>query len=140
MLQDGRVKIYLTVLGKRTNSRISICYTRTYAHDQSLTTVLVQAMAIWRCTNIYYKSIDQAHTKRRHLNTNTASKTTLLQKILPFSLSLAIIGITWFYIFRFILTNQYTSESYFDDAYKDVLRNHYFTSTQLLTWAIISVI
>lgn len=110
-----------------------------HAHDQLLMTLIFQAIAIWRCTHIYYKSIDQAHAKR-HLKTNTTSKTTFLQKSVPFSLSLTIIGITWFYIFRFILTNQYTSENYFDDAYKDVLRNHYFTSTQLLTWAIVSVI
>ena len=36
----------------------------------------------------------------------------------------------------------YTSSSYFDDAYKDVLRTngHYFTSSQLLTWAIVAVV
>lgn len=57
-------------------------------------------------------------------------------------ISLSILGVTWFYILRFILTNLTTSESYFDDAYKNVLQtpNHYFTSTQLLTWAIVAVV
>jgi predicted NAD/FAD-binding protein/2-polyprenyl-3-methyl-5-hydroxy-6-metoxy-1,4-benzoquinol methylase len=61
-------------------------------------------------------------------------------KLIPPLLSISFISITWFYIFRFILTHQFTSESYFDDAYKDVLNYHYFTSSQLLTWAIVSVV
>lgn len=61
-------------------------------------------------------------------------------RIVPPILSLGLISITWFYIFRFILHYQFSSESYFDDAYKDVLSVHYFSSTQLLTWAIVAVV
>ena len=64
----------------------------------------------------------------------------LCMRIVPPLLSIGIISITWFYIFRFILQHQFTSVSYFDDAYKDVLKDHYFSSTQLLTWAMVAVV
>lgn len=61
---------------------------------------------------------------------------------LPPLLSVSILFITWFYIFRFILTHISTSQSYFDDAYRDVLKDEgqHMISVQLLTWAIVSVI
>ena len=87
---------------------------------------LVLGLAVRRCIRKYYS---------RRGQTRAAGITPLL-------LSAAIIGITWYLILRFILTNLHTSESYFDDAYKDVLRTpgHYLVSTQLLTWAIVAVV
>ncbi|KAL3943268.1 MAG: hypothetical protein SGBAC_002677 [Bacillariaceae sp.] len=62
--------------------------------------------------------------------------------LLPPLISLCVLGITWFYIFRFIATHIHTSESYFGDAYRDVLKDEgqYMISVQLLTWAIVSVL
>jgi SAM-dependent methyltransferase len=62
--------------------------------------------------------------------------------VIPPLLSLVIISITWFYIFRFIVTHINTSKSYFGDAYRDVLKDEgqHMISVQLLTWAVVSVI
>eukprot|EP00980_Cylindrotheca_fusiformis_P029630 scaffold23625_cov137-Cylindrotheca_fusiformis.AAC.15 len=61
---------------------------------------------------------------------------------LPPLLSLCVLGITWFYIFRFIVTHIHTSKSYFGDAYRDVLKDEgqHMISVQLLTWAIVAVV
>ena len=49
----------------------------------------------------------------------------------------ALVGITWFYIFRFTLAYKNGGgANLFDDAYADVLRGpHARSSCQLLTWA-----
>ena len=62
--------------------------------------------------------------------------------VIPPLLSLCVLGVTWFYIFRFIVTHIYTSKSYFGDAYRDVLKDEgqYMISVQLLTWAVVSAI
>jgi predicted NAD/FAD-binding protein/cyclopropane fatty-acyl-phospholipid synthase-like methyltransferase len=61
--------------------------------------------------------------------------------LLPPLLSLCVLGVTWFYIFRFIVTHIHTSKSYFGDAYRDVLKDEgqHMISVQLLTWAIVAV-
>lgn len=93
--------------------------------------LIVLGLAIWRCTCIYHKTLVSSGKKSLDLAAH---------KAIPPLLSMTIIGITWFYIFRFIFEYQSTSESYFDDAYKDVLNRHYFTSTHLLTWAMVAVV
>jgi len=114
LLQDERVQVYLIVL----------------------------AIAIYKCNTIYQGVINDSSSTSgiSKQNSNNTVLSIISRKIIPPILSVCIIGITWFYIFRFILTHQFTSESYFDDAYKDVLREHYFSSTQLLTWAIVAVV
>lgn len=61
--------------------------------------------------------------------------------VLPVLLSLCVLGVTWFYIFRFIVTHIHTSKSYFVDAHRDVLKDdgQHMISVQLLTWAIVAV-
>jgi cyclopropane fatty-acyl-phospholipid synthase-like methyltransferase len=94
---------------------------------------LVLGLAVHRCIKIYYGKITDGTNIKRQDNAKPS--------ILPLLLSVSIIGITWYLILRFILTNLHSCTSYFDDAYKDVLRaGHYFTSTQLLTWAIVAVV
>jgi predicted NAD/FAD-binding protein len=93
---------------------------------------LVLGLAIYHCVKLYYKHSSTARTTS--IQSNKPS-------MIPPLFSLAILSITWFLILRFILANLHTSTSYFDDAYKDVLRDgHYFTSTHLLSWAIVAVI
>lgn len=100
---------------------------------------LVLGIAIRRCVKRYYNPASATTTSAKDAHQHLSKSQEA--SILPIILSVAIIGITWFLILRFILSNLHTSESYFDDAYKDVLRNdHYFTSTQLLTWAIVAVV
>ena len=97
---------------------------------------LFLSLAICRCVKIYIAASVSGRNQ-----TKSKSMSNSGGFILPILFSTAIIGITWFYIIRFILTHLNTSESYFDDAYKDVLRDgHYFTSSQLLTWAIVAVV
>lgn len=98
---------------------------------------LVLGLAVRRCIRKYFESLPSppSHQPQKvHVG--------LRGGITPLLLSATIIGITWYLILRFILTNLHTSESYFDDAYKDVLRTpgNYFVSTQLLTWAIVAVV
>jgi predicted NAD/FAD-binding protein/cyclopropane fatty-acyl-phospholipid synthase-like methyltransferase len=93
---------------------------------------LVLGLAVHRCVKKYYNSSEDTSKKSKCSSPSS----------LPIIFSISIIGVTWFLILRFILTHLHTSESYFDDAYKDVLRTdgNYFTSTQLLSWAIVSVV
>lgn len=98
--------------------------------------LLVLGAAVRRCVRTYYC--------RRPPNDDDRANRPPPPSALPLVLSAAILAVTWTYILRFISTHVSTSSSYFDDAYKDVLRNgprggHYFTSTQLLTWAIVAV-
>ena len=117
-LQDNRARVYLIVL---------IC-------------------AIVKCTNLYLHRLKAEKTSQKdngekdNKEARKLSPSLLLVNTVPPLLSISIISITWFYIFRFILHHQLTSESYFDDAYKDVLQLHYFSSTQLLTWAMVAVV
>jgi hypothetical protein len=98
--------------------------------------LFVVFLAVRGCLIRYYNCSDN-----RKGSSSSTSKSAR-PSFLPLLLSLAIVCITWFYIFRFIFTNVHTSESYFDDAYRDVLKDegHYGVSTQLLTWAIIAII
>jgi len=110
---------------------------------------LILGIAIYHCIKVYYhhtpvNNKQQSSTSKSQpiKDDNTLSK----PSIIPLILSTLILLTTWYLIINFILVNIYTS-SYFDDAYKDVLRpssssnshGHYFTSTQLLTWAIVAV-
>lgn len=117
---------------------------------------LILGIAIHRCIKIYFHNNNPSSCSSSHDNDSGASKgnkghltsssssssRTIRPSILPLLLSAGIISITWYLILKFILTNLHTSTSYFDDAYKDVLRTpgHYFTSSQLLTWAIVAVV
>jgi len=109
---------------------------------------LILGIAIYHCIKVYYH-----HTPVNNKQQSSASKSQPIKddntlskpSIIPLILSTLILLTTWYLIINFILVNIYTS-SYFDDAYKDVLRSssfsgngHYFTSTQLLTWAIVAV-
>ena len=98
--------------------------------------LFVVFLAIRGCLIRYYNCSDN-----RKASSSSTSKSTR-PSFLPILLSLVIISITWFYIFRFIFTNIHASESYFNDAYRDVLKDEgqYGISTQLLTWAIIAVL
>ena len=100
---------------------------------------LVLGIVIRRCVKQYYRP--SSLTAKTSTHQSKKKQALSAPSLLPILLSVAVIGITWFLILRFILTNLHTSESYFDDAYKDVLRTegHYFTSTQLLFWAIVAV-
>ena len=110
LLQDIRVQVYLAVL---------FC-------------------AIYKCTTLYNQRL--AHLNISVKGNQSSQASVLFTRIVPPSLSVCIISVTWFYIFRFIFHHQFSSESYFDDAYKDVLREHYISSTQLLTWAMVAVV
>lgn len=114
MLSDRGVQVYLFVLG----------------------------WAIAGCARMHYRRRPEsfrADSRTNELDGREADKSA--SHIPPF-LSATVLAITWFLIFRFILSNLNTSESYFDDAYKDVLRTpaHYATSAQLLTWAAVAVV
>ena len=111
---------------------------------------LILGIAIYNCTKVYYhhtpvNNRQSSKSKSQPIKDDTLS--TNKPSIIPLILSTLIILTTWYLIIKFILLNIYTSSSYFDDAYKDVLRpsssfsgnGHYFTSTQLLTWAIVAV-
>ena len=104
---------------------------------------LILGMAIFRCVRLHrqHQRTHQHRTKSTPSSIAASSISATVSVILPLFLSALIVGITWFLILRFILTNLHSSASYFDDAYKDVLRStsHYFTSSQLLTWAIVAV-
>ena len=102
---------------------------------------LILGIAIYHCIKVYYYTPKsrQSTSKSQPIKDDKPS-------IIPLILSTLIIITTWYLIINFILTNIYSS--YFDDAYKDVLQSsissnshgHYFTSTQLLTWAIVAVV
>ena len=97
---------------------------------------LILGLAIYQCLKIHFVTNNYSNVKKGTFPSTAASMIT------PLLLSVLILSTTWYLILRFILRNLSTSTSYFDDAYKDVLRStgHYFTSTQLLTWAIIAVV
>ena len=112
---------------------------------------LILGIAIYNCIKVYYYTPDNNNKiKSSRQQSISTSKSQPIKddkpSIIPLILSTIIILATWYLIIKFILLNIYTS-SYFDDAYKDVLRSsnsngngHYFTSTQLLTWAIVAVV
>jgi len=106
--------------------------------------LLILLCAIIKCTNLYLQRLKAQYSQKdngqKKKEIRKVSPFLLVMNTIPPLLSIGIISITWFYIFRFILHHQLTSESYFDDAYKDVLQLHYFSSTQLLTWAMVAVV
>lgn len=117
--------------------------------DQSVQLYLVVlALAIRKCLGGYLGSMapgpspaTAAPSKGESASPpSTTSSPPRAFRLLPILLSVSILTVTWCYIFRFLLGHYDSSESYFDDAYRDVLRSdgHYFTSTQLLTWAIVA--
>ena len=100
--------------------------------------LLILGLAIRRCLRTYlrhHRSNPNPKQKRRLI-------TTTLTVLVPVVLSATLLLVTWHLIFRFIFTHLHTSESYFDDAYNDVLRTpgHYAVSAQLLQWAIVAVV
>lgn len=112
---------------------------------------LILGIAIYHCIKVYYHHTPVNNRQKSSTSNSQPIKDDTLStnkpSIIPLILSTLIILTTWYLIINFILTNIYTA-SYFDDAYKDVLRRssnssnshgHYFTSTQLLTWAIVAV-
>ena len=100
--------------------------------------LLVLVLAIRSCLRVYFRHHSNSNPKRRPSSIPTATLTVLL----PIVLSAALLTVTWYLIFRFIFAHQHTSASFFDDAYKDVLRTpgHYVLSAQLLQWAIVAVV
>ena len=113
--------------------------------DRAVQTYLfVLGLAIRRCLQTYLRH----HRSNPNPNPKQKQKrkrrliTTALTVLVPVVLSATLLLVTWHLIFRFIFAHQHTSESYFDDAYKDVLRTpgHYAVSAQLLQWAIVAVV
>ena len=132
LLKDPGVQVYLLVLG----CAIATCLVTTTR------TILVASTATEKHA---WSSLDCSSSNNNNKRQGQSSQPLLSSVVLLLVLvasSLMLISITWFYIFRFILQHQHTSESYFDDAYKDVLQTPdlYFTSSQLLTWAIVAVV
>jgi len=107
---------------------------------------LILGIAIYHCIKVYYYTPVNIKQQSNTSKSQSIKDDKPKPSIIPIILSTLIILTTWYLIIKFILINIYTS-SYFDDAYKDVLRpsssshqnGHYFTSTQLLTWAIVAV-
>ena len=101
--------------------------------------LLILGLAIRRCLQTYLRhNRSNPNPKRKPTSITTAT----FSVAFPLLLSATLLIVTWYLIFRFIFAHQHTSESYFDDAYKDVLRTpgHYAVSAQLLQWAIVAVV
>lgn len=110
---------------------------QTFASDiRSQAYLLVVFLAISCSFHRYYKCTSPLAPTKGGRNSQSRPS------FIPPLLSLCVLCITWFYIFRFIVTHIHTSKSYFGDAYRDVLKDEgqHMISVQLLTWAIVSVI